>query len=221
MGLPWWSCWESAFQCRGRGFGPWSGNWDPTRCRATSLPCRNYWAFMPQLESPCAAPRESVAPNKRPHMMKWRSHVLRLRPSTARYMRLIQHCKSTILHVKNFQNQKKIGVNICQGIVSGLECKICIIILYLLATLLHVSTVTMPRGHRKFICCWWVYKAGSTPGGNLAISFKKHILFNPANPLEGIYPQIFSVYKMHKVLAAAVFTIAKDGKLNVLQWRSN
>jgi len=62
-----------------------------------------------------------------------------------------------------------------------------------------------------------VYKAGSSPGGNLALSFKKHILFNPTNPLEGIYPQIFSVYKMNKVLAAAVFTIAKDGKLNVLQ----
>ena len=69
------------------------------------------------------------------------------------------------------------------------------------------------EGQRKFICCWWVYNAGSTPGGNLAFFFKKHILFDPTNPLEGIYPQIFSVYKMNKVLAAAVFTTAKDGKL--------
>ena len=73
------------------------------------------------------------------------------------------------------------------------------------------------EGHRKFICCWWVYKAGSSPGGNLALSFKKHKLFNPTNPLEGIYPQILSVNTMNRVLAAAVFMTAKDGKLNVLQ----
>ena len=59
-----------------------------------------------------------------------------------------------------------------------------------------------------------MYKAGPTSGGNRALSFKKHILFDPTNPLEGIYPQIFSVYKMNKVLtAAAVFIIEKDGKL--------
>lgn len=32
-------------------------------------------------------------------------------------------------------------------------------------------------------------------------------------PLEGIYSQIFLVYKMNKVLAAAVFITGKDGKI--------
>ena len=33
-GLPWWSSGESAFQCRGLGFNPWSG-YNPTCCKAT------------------------------------------------------------------------------------------------------------------------------------------------------------------------------------------
>ena len=54
-GLPWWSSGrESAFQCWGHGFDPWSGNWDLTCHGATKPACHNYWACMPQWESPCA-----------------------------------------------------------------------------------------------------------------------------------------------------------------------
>ena len=36
-GLPWWSSGgESAFQCRGLGFNPWSGSYNPTCCGATT-----------------------------------------------------------------------------------------------------------------------------------------------------------------------------------------
>ena len=48
MGLPWWpSGKESAFQCRGCGFDPWSGNLDLTCRRATKLTPHNYWARAP------------------------------------------------------------------------------------------------------------------------------------------------------------------------------
>ena len=37
-GLAWWSSgWDSVFQCRGSGFNPWSGSWDPT-CHAARKP---------------------------------------------------------------------------------------------------------------------------------------------------------------------------------------
>ena len=39
--LPWWSSGkESVFQCRGRGFDPWSGNYDPT-CHGATKPVRH------------------------------------------------------------------------------------------------------------------------------------------------------------------------------------
>ena len=42
-GLPCWSSGtESIFQCRGRGFDPWLGNWDPTCHRATKPTQHNY-----------------------------------------------------------------------------------------------------------------------------------------------------------------------------------
>ena len=42
-GLPWWSSGkESALQCRGRRFNPWSGNKDPTYYRATKPARHNY-----------------------------------------------------------------------------------------------------------------------------------------------------------------------------------
>ena len=45
QGLPWWSSgWESVFQCRGHGFNPWSGNWDPTCHVATKPSGCKYWA---------------------------------------------------------------------------------------------------------------------------------------------------------------------------------
>ena len=57
-GCPWWSSgWESAFQCRACGFYPWSGNWEPTYCRATK-PTSHSW---------------------RAHMPQWRSHMQKLR----------------------------------------------------------------------------------------------------------------------------------------------
>ena len=31
--------------CRGYGFNPWSGNWDPTCCRATKALYHNYWSM--------------------------------------------------------------------------------------------------------------------------------------------------------------------------------
>ena len=43
QGLDWWSSGkESTYQCRGRGFNPWSGNQDPTCLRATKPGCCNY-----------------------------------------------------------------------------------------------------------------------------------------------------------------------------------
>ena len=55
-GLPWWSSGkESALQCRGRRFDPWSGNYNPMCCGTTKPACHNYWAHTPQQESPCAA----------------------------------------------------------------------------------------------------------------------------------------------------------------------
>ena len=45
LGLPWWfSGKESTLQCGGRGFDPWSGNWDPTCSGATKPTQHNYWA---------------------------------------------------------------------------------------------------------------------------------------------------------------------------------
>ena len=44
-GLPWLFIGkESAFQCRGHGFQPWLGNWDPIRWAATEPMGCNYWA---------------------------------------------------------------------------------------------------------------------------------------------------------------------------------
>ena len=52
-GGPWWSSGEeSTLQCRGRGFDPWLRNWDPTGRGATRPLCHNYWAPVPQQESP-------------------------------------------------------------------------------------------------------------------------------------------------------------------------
>ena len=43
--LPWWcSGWESACQCRGHRFGPWSGKIPPTTERAAGPMHHNYWA---------------------------------------------------------------------------------------------------------------------------------------------------------------------------------
>ena len=59
-GLPWWlSGQESACQCRGHEFDPWSRNKDPTSCRATKPKHHNYWAWAlePRCRhywSPCA-----------------------------------------------------------------------------------------------------------------------------------------------------------------------
>ena len=62
-GLPsWFSGYESTLQPRGCGFNPWSGNYDPTCCRATKLACLNYWA-LPQLGSP-RTENEKILPDK-------------------------------------------------------------------------------------------------------------------------------------------------------------
>ena len=64
--LPWWrSGWETACQCRGHGFDPWSGKipqaaeqlspWATT----TEPTCHNYWS--PCAYSPCSATREATA----------------------------------------------------------------------------------------------------------------------------------------------------------------
>ena len=62
MGLPWWSSgWESACECRGHGFNPWSGK-IPRVAEPWSPPmCHNCW-------SPLAP--EPVLCNKRKHREK-------------------------------------------------------------------------------------------------------------------------------------------------------
>ena len=66
--------------------------------RATKPACHNYWARMPQLESPCAATTELMrsgacapqldspcaATREKPMCHSKRSHVLQLRPDTAK-----------------------------------------------------------------------------------------------------------------------------------------
>ena len=88
---------ESALQCRGRRFDPWSVNYDPTRCGATRPARHNYWAHEPQLESLQAASYRAHAPwslcattreeptrqNERSRMPQWRSHMPQLRPDAA------------------------------------------------------------------------------------------------------------------------------------------
>ena len=65
QGLPWWrSGYESACQCRGHGFDPWSGKIPRATeqlslCATTTEPAsRNYW-------SPCATTTEAHAPTAR------------------------------------------------------------------------------------------------------------------------------------------------------------
>ena len=58
LGLPWWSSEEYALQHRVRGFSPWSGNGDPTRHGATKPTHHNYWACVPQRESPCTTRKD-------------------------------------------------------------------------------------------------------------------------------------------------------------------
>ena len=66
LGLPWWrSGWESACQCRGHGFEPWSGrshvpwsNWAP----APQLLTLRSGAHEPQALSRCATTAEARAP---------------------------------------------------------------------------------------------------------------------------------------------------------------
>ena len=64
--LPWWhSGWESAYQCRGRWFDPWSGKIPHAEeqlspCATTTGPVsHNYWS--PCAWSPCSATREATA----------------------------------------------------------------------------------------------------------------------------------------------------------------
>ena len=52
LGLPWWrSGWESACQCRGHGFEPWSGKIPHATellslcATTTELACHNYWSL--------------------------------------------------------------------------------------------------------------------------------------------------------------------------------
>ena len=71
-GLPWWrSGWESACQCRGHGFEPWSGKIPHAARRAARPVSHNYWACAfgacaPQQERPrqweACAPQWGVAP---------------------------------------------------------------------------------------------------------------------------------------------------------------
>ena len=75
-GLLWWrSGWESACQCRGHGFKPWSGKIPhaveqvspcaTTRACALEPVSHNYWARVPQLLKP--AHLEPVLHNERSH----------------------------------------------------------------------------------------------------------------------------------------------------------
>ena len=66
MGLPWWhNGWESACQCRGHGFEPWSGKIPHAAeqlgpCTTTTEPSRHkYWS--PCAWSPCSATGEAAA----------------------------------------------------------------------------------------------------------------------------------------------------------------
>ena len=62
-GLPWRSSGkESAFQCGGSGFDPWSGSEDRTWRGATKPVRHSYWAPLPQLESLRAANYRAHAP---------------------------------------------------------------------------------------------------------------------------------------------------------------
>ena len=59
---------ESALQCKGLRFDPWSGNQDPTCCKATKPECTNYQspcalAHAPQLESLCTARKDPECHN--------------------------------------------------------------------------------------------------------------------------------------------------------------
>ena len=82
LGLHWWSSgWESACQCRGHGFEPWSGRiphshnyWSPGALEPTH---RNYWSprsatrEATAMRSPLAATRESPqAATKTQHSQK-------------------------------------------------------------------------------------------------------------------------------------------------------
>ena len=65
-GFPWWcSGWESACQCRGHGFEPWSEKIPRAAeqlspCATNTEPtCRNYWS--PCIWSPCSTTREATA----------------------------------------------------------------------------------------------------------------------------------------------------------------
>ena len=60
LGLPWWSSgWESACQCRGRGFDPWSGKIPHTEEQLNSCATTSE----PGLQSPGAANTEPVCFN--------------------------------------------------------------------------------------------------------------------------------------------------------------
>ena len=83
-GLPWWfSGWESACQCRGHGFDPWSGRF-PHVVEQLSPMCHNYWAstlepvshnyWVPvlQLLKPTAPTAHALQQEKLP---QWEAHA--------------------------------------------------------------------------------------------------------------------------------------------------
>ena len=63
--IPWWSThWESACQCKGHEFNPWSGKFPHARTKphVPQLLSQCSRAHGPQLLSPCAATTEANAP---------------------------------------------------------------------------------------------------------------------------------------------------------------
>ena len=109
LGFPWWlSGQESACQCRGRGFNPWSGMIPQAAeqlgpCATSHWACalkprsRNYWAHLPNYCSPCtqelsSATRDAatvrslcIATRERPPLSVTRGEpVQQQRPSTTK-----------------------------------------------------------------------------------------------------------------------------------------
>ena len=89
LGLPWSSRgWESAFQCRGHRFDPWSGSWDPT-CHGATQPTPQLLSTLPPPQAlepaPCRGEptgttetshrQISKYQNKNENLTKPRSHV--------------------------------------------------------------------------------------------------------------------------------------------------
>ena len=146
-GLPWWRCgWESACQCRGRGFEPWSRR-IPHAAEQLRRGHHNFWARMagaralqrgrPPRWGACA-PRWGVAPARRSRAEPTCSNEDPTQPKRKK----IKNNKKKRKRIREGTNQNVQTVQtVFQGVLISSDC----------------YTSYYRLSNSKFIVCLWVY----------------------------------------------------------------